>query len=492
MRRHARSIAGAAVIAGVSADTLLRGGTIRLGLALWVVTLVCAVLVIDLENATSGGRRQRHLLLAGMVCAVFGLVWRDSPLLYAIDCLSLLCVGALLVWHGTGASLAQLTVVESLRAAGLAAVNTLGGAAGVVRDTTDAIGKTPALASRGRAVALGGVLSVPPLVIVGSLLSSSDDVFGKLMSMAADRVGTLGSEHLFVSLVFAWLTAGWLRAAVGDQVLETIPRVHAPRVSFATVGVPVYLLGALLALFLATQMGMMFGGAAFLLRTAGLTAANYAREGFFQLIAASLVVLATLVATEWMLAPDDDRGRRHFRGAAILLLSLVTVLVGSAVTRLTIYVGVFGMSVDRFFAYAMIAWVLFALATFAATTARGRADRFAPTALVVTVGWVAMLNIVNPEAIVVHANAARAAAGKPFDATYHAALSADALPALQAIAPRLDAANCKALADSLRSAWGVHLAASRSSGADWRSTDLPLAWVRTWYTAGAVLPCSAS
>ena len=65
----------------VSADTLLRGGTMRLGLALWVVTLVCAVLVIDLESTTSNGRSQRHLLLAGIVCAVFGLVWRDSPLL---------------------------------------------------------------------------------------------------------------------------------------------------------------------------------------------------------------------------------------------------------------------------------------------------------------------------------------------------------------------------------------------------------------------------
>ncbi len=490
MRRHARSIAGAAIIAGLSADTLLRGGTPRLGLALWVVTLVCAVLVIDLESASSHGRGQRHLLLGGLVCAVFGLVWRDSPLLYAIDFLSLLCVGALLVWHGTGASLTQLTVVESLRAAGLAAVNTLGGAAGVVRDATDALGNTPTLASRSRAVALGGVLAVPPLVVVGALLSSSDDVFGKLMSMAGDRIGTLGSEHLFVSLVFAWLAAGWLRAAVGDQVLEIIPRVQAPRFSFLSVGVSLYLLVALLGLFLATQMGMMFGGEAFLLRSAGLTAANYAREGFFDLIAASVVVLVTLIATEWSLAPDDARGRKHFRTAAVILLGLVTVLVGSAVTRLTIYVNVYGMTVDRFFAYAMIVWVLCALTTFAMTTVRGRADRFAPTALLATVGWVAMLNVVNPEALVVRANVARVAAGKPFDAAYHATLSADALPALRAIAPRLDAASCKVLADSLRGGWGVHLAASRSDGADWRSTDLPLVRAATWYKRGAVMPCT--
>ena len=64
----------------------------------------------------------------------------------------------------------------------------------------------------------------------------------------------------------------------------------------------------------------------------------------------------------------------------------------------------------------------------------------APAMLLVTIGWVALLNAANPEAIVARVNLARATDGKAFDAPYHAtlpanALPADALPALRAGAP---------------------------------------------------------
>jgi len=490
MRQHARTIAGAALIAGVSADTLLRGGMLRIGFALWVATMICAVFVIDLQSPQSGGRGQRSLLLAGIACAAFGLVWRDAELLYVIDFLSLLCVGALTVWLGTGASLRQLTAVETVRAAALAVVNTVGGAAGVVRDASDHLSRTPELASKRRAISLGIAMAVPPLFLVLSLLANADGVFQRLMSMAADTISRLGTEHLFVSLVFAWLAAGWLRAAVGDHALEPIPRVRAPRLSFLTVSISLYGLVALLMLFLATQASMMFGGAQFLLRTAGLTAATYAREGFFQVIAAAMVVLATLVATEWSLSPDDQHGRRHFRTAGAILLSLVTVVLASAVSKLSLYINVYGMTVDRFFAFALMTWILGALLVFATTTLRARAEHFAPATLMLTVGWVAFLNIVNPEAIVVHTNARRAATGKSFDATYHATLSADALPALRDVAPRLDMINCRALSDSLRGSWGVRLAQTHAPGVDWRSRDLPLMRAAAWYAKGASIPCA--
>ena len=62
--------------------------------------------------------------------------------------------------------------------------------------------------------------------------------------------------------------------------------MRSPSIAFTSVSVALYGLVVLLALFLGTQARVLFGGAAYLEATAGLTVAEYARAGFFQLVVA--------------------------------------------------------------------------------------------------------------------------------------------------------------------------------------------------------------
>ncbi|NJK42356.1 MAG: DUF4173 domain-containing protein [Aquincola sp.] len=242
---------------------------------------------------------------------------------------------------------------------------------------------------------------------------------------------------------------------------------------------------ALLATYLATQVRVLFGGAEFLRVTQGLTVAEYAREGFFQLIVASGVVLITLVVAEWLLAPDDTNGLRHYRRVASLLLALVSTLLVSAGVRIWLYMNEFGLTVDRSFAAAGILWVGATLAAFALTTLRGRPMHFMPAAIGVAVAWVTSVNVLNPEALVVRVNVARAAAGESFDAAYHAKLSADALPTLLDAAPRLTSVQCAVLEMELRQRWQERLKNPNTGGIDWRGRNLPLRHARAWWSAGA-------
>jgi hypothetical protein len=214
--------------------------------------------------------------------------------------------------------------------------------------------------------------------------------------------------------------------------------------------------------------------------------ATYAREGFFQLVVAAGVVLGTLIIAEWLLDPNDTAGRRRYRAAGSVLLLLVTALLASSIVRIWLYVGEFGLSIDRAFACAVMVWVVVALVVFGGTTLRGRADRFAPTTLVATVAWVALLNIVNLEAIVVRVNIARAQRGELFDVAYHAKLSADALPALRALAPVLSPNDCQALSDALTKSWSDRLA-HPGNGNDWRSRNLPFVRASEWNASGATM-----
>jgi hypothetical protein len=105
--RAGKVLAFAAMV-GVAGDYLLRGGEWRLGFALWIAVIcVCAAM---LGPRLPGERR---LLLAGTALAPFGLVWRDAPMVYSIDMLSLLCIGALTIWHGSGRRIGELSIVEA-------------------------------------------------------------------------------------------------------------------------------------------------------------------------------------------------------------------------------------------------------------------------------------------------------------------------------------------------------------------------------------------
>ena len=96
---------------GIAGDALLRGGNMRAGLAIWLTALVASVLALGDRLST-----ERTLMLVGMALGGFGLVWRDSEMLYVIDLLSVICMGALTLWHGTGRTLGELTLVETVRA----------------------------------------------------------------------------------------------------------------------------------------------------------------------------------------------------------------------------------------------------------------------------------------------------------------------------------------------------------------------------------------
>lgn len=483
--RPAWQILVAALAMGVTGDLLLREGMWRLGLTLWTTLLaIMAVLLSERAN------RERYWLLGLTAAATVGFVWRDAEFIRVIDLLSALCMGALLLWRGRGESVWHLTVLEAMRAAMLAVLQSIGGAPRLAQQALADRGSAPTRAARLRAIAMGTVLAIPPLFIVTGLLADSDAVFEGVLDSLGRLLAIDGAEHLLLIVILTWITAGWLRAALGSVVRTPFADIGSPGLPFLSVAIGLYALVALLALFLGTQARVLFGGEAFLMATKGLTLATYARSGFFQLVVAAGVVLATLVVAEWTLADDDVAGRRRFRLAGVLLIVEVAALLVSAAARFSLYLREFGLSVDRLLACAGIVWVGATLLTFAFTTLRGCTARFAPVTVLVTIGWVVLLNAVNLEAIVARVNIDRAARGALFDAEYHATLSADALPALVDGAARLPSPYCRALDAALRAAWVTDLPPQAPAG-DWRAWSLPRARAAEWYEAGAVT-CPAS
>jgi hypothetical protein len=97
----------------------------------------------------------------------------------------------------------------------------------------------------------------------------------------------------------------------------------------------------------------------------------------------------------------------------------------------------FGLTEDRFFASAFMAGTAVTCTWFMATVLQQRPLLFARGTLLAWAVWLALLNVINPERMIVEINVRRHAEGKSLDAHYLTRLSTDAVPALVAAMPTL-------------------------------------------------------
>lgn len=474
---RARTLIALALAVGVAGDVLLRGDGARLGVLLVVVLLVVALVASGaLPAPGSAGapeERERWWIAGGAVLAASGLILRDAEDLQVLDNLSVLAMGALWAWHARSRSIARFTLEDAPRAGILAGTDVVTGASSVLRlglaEPMDGDAAS-ARSGRRRDLVIGALIAIPPLVVAAALLGGADPLMERWFSRWTAFISEEAIGHLFLAAILSWAVLGWSSAPLR---LEGAVPSAAPELRFAfpfrRLAPTLYGLSALFAVFLGSQLRVLFGGAAYIAETSGLTLAEYARDGFFDLVAVTGVVLGVLYVADRLLGEGRAEDARHFRVAGSLLLLLVTVPIISAFVRMSLYVQHFGLSVDRLNAVAAMIGIAVALSWFGLTTLRGRRARFGPGMLVVTSLWVAALNLANPEAIVVRVNTARAASGSSFDIAYHLRLSADARPGLWAALAVLPPDACR----ELRTALETELSTGARAPRDWQSWNIP-------------------
>lgn len=460
---------------GVAADALLRPEPGPLTFVIWLLlALGAAWATPGIDVATSAAfsdashARERTWLIGAAALIVSLLAVRDAEMLIAANVLSLVVVLLLVAWRAGGRSLATLEPRDVLLGVVSALAALITGAPQLaLRDARmDDLPRPEARTATG--FGLGALAAAPVLLIVTMLLASADPLFAQLVEDTGSLFdGALVGRVVFVGIV-SWVAAGALLGSVTRVGVRTASLDVQFGLPFATalpvLGGLVLLLGAWITL----QLRALFGGASYLAETAGLTVANYARSGFFELVVIAGIVLAVLLVADDVLDRSEGTSRLRFRQLGQVLLGLVAAVLVSAVFRLVLYVQYHGLSNDRLLALAILLWVAIVLGWFGMTVLRGVRTRFAPGVLVISAVWLTTLNVVNPERVVIAVNVARAERGQPFDVAYHARLSADAVPALLAAAERLPAQQGDALRADVREVWTIR-AAERG---DWRQWTL--------------------
>ena len=454
--RQGLAVLGAAGVLGVLGDGLLRAGPPGISAALWLAAFFAGVLALHRALAAAG---LRGYVVPASVATAFalGLAWRDSDALKLLDLAVVGTIAALLFLRVAGARLRSVSLCKLAAAAVLTGVHAaLGSAVLALSDVRWRELRGERRAARAIAVVRGLAIAAPIVAVFGALLVGADAVFARLVTKVLGIDIEVVVGHIFFAGFFAWVAGGVLRCVLLKPPVVPLAAdlPQRPLLGMVETGVVLGVLDVLFLSFVVVQVRYLFGGAGYVESLPGLTYAEYARHGFFELVGVAALAIPLLLASHWLLRRDGGRDERIYRGLAGVMAVLLAVMMISGLQRMLVYTAEYGLSELRVYTLAFMAWLGLVLAWFAATVLVGRRDRFAFGALAAGVAVVAIVNVCNPDDLIARVNIARAAASGRFDAAYAGSLSADAAPALVAglatLAPAQREAAVGALARTLR------------------------------------------
>ncbi|WKG07227.1 DUF4173 domain-containing protein [Nocardia sp. PE-7] len=269
------------------------------------------------------------------------------------------------------------------------------------------------------------------LVVFVPLLGGADATFAKLLNGLVPTVdGPAAWQWIFL---FAVVTVGVL----GALYLLAGPPAHAADSvrpvrlwSRSEWMLPVGALTVLFAVFVGAQFVALFGGDDYVQRTAGLTYAEYARSGFWQLSAVSILTLAVILAVLHWSGQETAADRRSLRVLLSAVSVLALVIVCSALGRMWTYQQAYGFTVLRLLVTTCELWVGLVYVLVLIAIARLRWSWVPRAAIGTALGTLVALALLNPEHLVAERNIDRWQTSGRLDADYLSTLSPDILPAL--------------------------------------------------------------
>jgi hypothetical protein len=525
-RSIAVRILALALAVGLLAAVTLPGNTNGVNVPLLVAALLAAAVAVGGE---AGLRRvdpaDAWLGPTGLLLAAMTAI-RTDPWLVALDMLAAASLAAAAIATLGGARVTRGPAVQVI---GSAVGAILAGMLGVIEvvgavlrrpaPAPDAPADAAAQAPHRRLAALarfapvlrGLVIAIPLVFVFVVLFSAADAVFERITATLLDWRLNLDLGGLFdqglVVLVVGWGVAGLLAMGGahlpqlappgaagtvtwgGGVELRPVAPAAPPRLGGVEATTVLVVLDVLFVAFVALQVAYLFGGRD-TLAASGLTYAEYARRGFFEL------VLAAAIAGSIALGLDlaVERRSRMQVVAAGTLLALTMVILASALARLRLYQEAYGWTELRFVVLVSIAWLAAAVVGSLVLLARHRARWSLHVLGVLAVVALVVVNLVGPEAYVAERNLERAAnptlvpagGSTGLDADYMGTLGDEAIPPTVAALPSLNKEDRAAMEALLRDRAATFRADLGSTG--WPSWNLGRERARsalaTWEAGG--------
>lgn len=430
------------LVLGWSVDGLFYGKQLGVSLLLLAIVVTAALFVLGRLEGVRPRLPNLWLLLPLFFFASMVFI-RANPFVTTLNVLAVLLLFAYLAFFYAAGRVPDLSIAGHfllpLRVGGHSLVR----AAPLVAVSVD--GK--AAQARGRRslfpVLRGILLAAPVLLVFTILLASADPIFADTverllnLELLPDLTEWLWRGLLIVAA--GWLIAGGLVYAFGRPAASPEPGElekaignlgRAFSIGFVEAATVLSLVNLLFLSFVTIQFTYLFGGQTNI-RLDGYTYAEYARRGFFELVAVAALTLALILTLNWLTRRPSPQHVYGFNGLGSVMVGLVLVILASAFQRLRLYEATYGYTELRLYVYVFMGWLALTLAWFLVTL-WWRPGLFAIGLMAAAMGFLATLDGINPDAFIVQQNLARYQSTGDLDVLYLTSLSDDAVPGLVA------------------------------------------------------------
>lgn len=455
----------AGLLVGVIGNFLFYGKEIGLSFPLFILVAVIVLLLSGIFARQNMPFRNLWLLLplfffAGMVALL------NNQSLTVSNMLAALSLGALLVYYLPGAAFVDRVpfashlqgMVETGIISSMAPVFVLPQAWTALQSDPENATRRPYI----KAIVRGLLLAFPVIIIFALLLSSADAVFADYLSrlweiFALDNLEDLIGQSLLTG-VLGWLACGviafavarqhlnftaapakdtndpaddlWLEQAPGEEDTSTESSAHKEhpfQIGIIEAGIILGSVVLLFAAFVFIQITYFFGGSGNV-TVDGLTYAEYARRGFFELVTVSTLTLGLALALDHFTRREAGWQEGLFRILGVLIAVLTGIMLISAWQRMSLYEQIYGYTHLRVYTHAFMAWLGVLFVVYLMALFRLREHIFSLGLLLVFIGYLITLNVMNPDALIARRNIARYHSGYSLDMDYFRHLSTDATP----------------------------------------------------------------
>lgn len=255
-------------------------------------------------------------------------------------------------------------------------------------------------------ILLGLAAAIPLLFIVILLLGSADAVFREVTDSILNRI-RVGSQFgtvvniLFRILVFFSIVYGWLKYLTSGKMPGEVKERHKadPVIAITITG----LLSVTYLYFCGIQVVYLFFGRMDL--PDGYTYAGYAREGFFQLLAVSILNLVIVLA-----ANSCFRESKVLKGILTVMSFCTFIMILSSALRMIMYIRYYYLTFLRIFVLWSLAVLFVLFVGVLVHIYRPRFPLFRYGLMVLTVCYLA-LSFSHPDYLIARVNVANTAGG---------------------------------------------------------------------------------
>lgn len=473
--KTARTVLVAAAVLGLLGDYLFHDSLFKLvpwglNLFVWLLTITVASLILTCRTKPTSQWKSAWFLVPPLFLAA-GCVWRESVVLRCLDiagiifflsAASLSMTGTKMVTAGISQYLnTVINTFESLVTTPILLLTKEAGWSTMIDDR---------IRAQIKAVCRGLVIAVPILTIFSVLLITADAAFASVVKNSFKFDPVQSFQHGLLALSAFWWAGGYLFGPLShsfDASKQELTEEKKMSLGVVEVGVVLGLIDLLFLAFVVVQAKYFFGGANLVELTSGMTYAEYARRGFFELVTVASLVLPILLALDWLVEKTSAVGTLLIRSLTGIQIALLSVIMISAVQRMRLYQCEYGLTELRLYTTAFMAWLALVCLVFVVTVLRGRRRTFAFSSVMSGLLVVSGLHFINPDALIVTTNIDHSKEGSsPFDVKYALSLSNDAVPPLITQIDQLKASERQEVVDRFRM---MH---DRAWKTDWRSWSL--------------------